>query len=280
MCTNQIVDFLFNKLSYYFLKQFYYYCDSIIIASRLKNYYLLLLISILFSDCLFAQDYEEVAIDSILSIQLPVDNYNYIENDSLDGIKRFVTHGTFEDITYSVYKITSEELICLENRQQLQEHYQEINDYLLDGENQQRVKYNSAFIDNGVYQGVLEYNDIDPIDEVLYNNDYRFIQIKETMYQISLFQPAKSLDKSIADEFFNSIQVNEAFTGNNQYTNCVGDLNIFNKDSGMPSAYDLGYMMGGFICFTLIIGLVILVIVLIVRKNNKKNQEQWDRYNE
>ncbi|AGC77447.1 hypothetical protein LX97_01744 [Nonlabens dokdonensis] len=246
----------------------------------MKNYFLLLFISTFFSNCLFAQDYEQVAIDSILSIQLPVDNYNYIENDSLDGIKRLVTHGTFEDITYSVYKITSEEFICLENRQQLKEHYQEVNDYLLDGENQQRVKYNSAFIDNGVYQGVLEYNDIDPIDEVLYNNDYRFIQIKETMYQISLFQPARSLDKSIADDFFNSIQINEAYTGKNQYTNCVGDLSLFNQDSEMSSAYNLGYMMGGFICFALVIGLVILVIYLVIRKSKKQSQEQWDRYNE
>ncbi len=237
------------------------------------------MVSVIFSNFLLAQEYEEVVIDSILTINLPIDNYNYIENDSLDGINRFVTHGTFEDITYSVYKITSDELICLENMQQLQEHYQEVNDYLLDGENQQRVKYNSAFIDNGVYQGVLEYNDIDPTDEILYNNDYRFIQIKETMYQICLYQPASRLDKSIADDFFNSIHINEAYTGKNQYTDCVGDLNIFNQDSGLPSAYDLGYMMGGFICFALIIGLIILVIYLIIKKNNKNSQEEWDRFN-
>jgi hypothetical protein len=232
-----------------------------------------------------AQDYEEVAIDSILSVKLPLGHYNYIENDSIDQITRFITQGVVDDIIYTVYRVRTQDRICLSNRKEMKIHYKEINDFLMDGEFGQRVKYNSTFIDNDVYQGVLEYNDIDPIDQELYNSDNRFIQIKETLYQISLYQPAKYVSKSTADNFFNSVKINDTYTKKNQYTTCNSLDLLFDtppksdRTSAYETGYYWGYIMGGFICVAFVLGLIALVIVLLIRKNKKNSQKEWDQFN-
>jgi hypothetical protein len=251
-----------------------------------KNFTFILLSYLGSISLLYSQDFEEIAIDSIFSIDMPLDTYYYTENDSIDGITRYVHYADVDDVSYYVYRVRSEDRTCLSNKRELKKHYNEVNDFLIDGRFQQRVKYNSTFIDKDVLQGVLEYNDMDENAEELYNSDHRFIQIKETMYQISLYQPAKSLKKSTADDFFNSIYINPDYTKENQYTECNSFDTLFNSNTeGTPSTayergYAFGYMFAGFLCFALVIGLIILVIVLIARRNKKNSQKQWDEFNE
>lgn len=253
---------------------------------QLKKILFTLFLFINGTSLLYSQEFEEIAIDSILSIQMPFGTYYYTENDSIDGITRYVHYADVDDLSYYVYRIRSEDRTCLSNKSELKKHYNEVNDFLIDGEFQQRVKYNSTFIDNDVLQGVLEYNDISEETEELYNSDHRFIQIKETMYQISLYQPVKGLKKSTADDFFNSITINPDYIKENQYTECNSFDVLFNKDSttekssAYNTGYALGYMLGGLLCFLLVAGLIVLVVVLIVRNNRKKSQQQWDEFNE
>ncbi|MEN8900349.1 MAG: hypothetical protein ABF247_03505 [Nonlabens sp.] len=235
---------------------------------------------------LYSQEFEEIAIDSILSIQMPFDTYYYTENDSIDGITRLVHYADVDDVSYFVYRIRTDDLSCYSNKREMKKHYKDVSDYLVSGRPQKRVKYNSTFIDKDVLQGVIEYNDLDAETEELYNSDFRFIQIKETMYQVSLYQPVKGLKKSTADDFFNSIYINPDYTKENQYTECNSFDALFNnendpeKSNAYNTGYALGYMAGGVLCFLLVAGLVVLAIVLIVRNNRKKSQEQWDEFNE
>jgi hypothetical protein len=253
---------------------------------QFKKIFFTLFLFINGTSLLYSQEFEEIAIDSILSIQMPLDTYYYTENDSIDRITRYVHYADVDDVSYYVYRVRSEDRTCLSNKRELKQHYNEVNDFLVDGTFQQRVKYNSTFIDKDVLQGVLEYNDMDEEAEEFYNSDHRFIQIKEMMYQISLYQPVKGLKKSTADDFFNSISINPDYTKENQYTDCNSFDVLFNKDGDLEKSeayntgYALGYMAGGALCFLLVAGLVVLAIVLIVRNNRKKSQQQWDEFNE
>lgn len=253
---------------------------------QFKKIFVSLLLLLSGTSLLYSQEFEEIAIDSILSIQMPLDSYYYTENDSIDGITRYVHYADVGNISYFVYRIRTDDLSCYSNRREMKKHYKDVSDYLVSGRPQQRVKYNSTFIDKDVFQGVIEYNDIDEEVEELYNSDFRFIQIKETMYQVSIYQPVKGLKKSTADNFFNSIYINPDYTKENQYTECNSFDTLFNKDNDLEKSdayktgYALGYMLGGILCFLLVAGLVVLIIVLILRKNKKKSQQQWDEFNE
>lgn len=237
------------------------------------------------SSFIYAQDYEEVAIDSILSVRLPLSSFQHTQNDSLAGLVRFETYGNDGDTYYAVYRVQANQPVCISNRKEMKAIYKELNDNLINGLNGQRIIYNSSFNDNDVYQGVLEYNSLHEEEDVLYNSDYHFIQIKETMYQISLYQPAKSARKRTADRFFNSIKINDAYTKENQFTDCNRFDALFNdnKKGNLSTAYQTGYALGyvfaGFLCFAIVIGIIILVIVLVVRRNKKSSQQKWDEFN-
>ena len=224
-------------------------------------------------------DYELVEIDSVLTIELPSDFFKSTEGD--DGIESHYWFGYGEnDEVFMVHRARIDERICLSNRREMKSYYDNtINDWTKD----EKIKIirDERVIENDVYQAYYIYNELDEDGKEMIQNSYRLIQIKETLYQIGVTQPLKSKDRSVDEEFFNSIVIQPDFSLKNQYTECgTFDLLFGDEDDDSDTtAYEMGKILGGFACvaaFLLVFGLVIFFMVRTNRKNKKK---EWDQFN-
>ncbi|WP_124980869.1 hypothetical protein [Nonlabens xiamenensis] len=233
-------------------------------------------------DLAFPDEYEQIEIDSVLSIRLPAD---FMEmSDDEEGIHSEYWFGYGEnDMSYIVHRAETDELICLRNRAELKEYYIETVRDWKDSEIGMKVKYDSRFIHQGVYQGVFEFEQYDIDDQVTYHNDYRLIQVRDKLYQIGIVQPIATHNKEKNDLFFNSITIAPKFTGEGQYMTCNPLDGLFSKDE--PStAYQQGYFIGTFIgmaiCILIPIGLIALVVFLVVRSQKKNKNADADAWNQ
>lgn len=127
---------------------------------------------------------------------------------------------------------------------------------------------------NGVFQASFNFIDLDM--NIEYLNHYRLIYIEDTLYQIGFLSPKVFYDEELATAFFNSIVINPASTGKNQFTSCNSNT-IDKKPKVDNEFYDAGYLVGfipGVIaCILIPAGLIVLVVFLIIRANNKKKHQ-------
>jgi len=224
-------------------------------------------------------DYEQVEIDSILSIQLPFDFFESTESE--DGIESHYWFGYGEnDEVFMVHRARIDERICLSNRREMKSYYDNtLNDWTKDEEI--KVVKDERVVENDVYQAYYIYNELDEDGEEMLQSSYRLIQIKETLYQIGVTQPLKTKDRSVDEDFFNSIVIQTDFALKNQYTACGTFDLIFGDedDDSSTTAYEIGEILGGFACVAVFLLLFGLVIFFMVRTNRKNKQKEWDQFN-
>jgi hypothetical protein len=230
-------------------------------------------------------DYEQVKVDSILSIRLPIEFFESTDQED-DVHSNYWIGYSEDDMTFMVHRAKIDERVCLSNQTELEAHYEEAIDGWKDGEVGLRELSNLIYKANNVYQAEFSFNQYDAELDQMTHNDYRIIQIKETFYQIGIVQPLKTKSKSRNDLFFKSIEISTDYQLQNQFTECNSFDLFFNNDqdkSTGSSAFDTGYaigeFMGGFLCIGIVLGLLALVVVFMMRKNKKNLQKEWDQFN-
>ena len=226
-------------------------------------------------------DYEQVEVDSILSIRLPIEIFESTDDEEGVHSDYWIGYGE-DDMTFMVHRAKIDERICVSNQSELEAHYEEAIDGWKDSEISLRELSNFVYQANNVYQAEFSFNQYDEELDQMTHNDYRIIQIKETFYQIGIVQPLKTKSKSRNDLFFKSIEIDRDYQLQNQFTECNSFDLLFNNDrdtSTGNSAYNTGYAIGGFLCVGIILGLLALVVVLMMRKNKKNRQKEWDQFN-
>jgi hypothetical protein len=230
-------------------------------------------------------EYEQVEVDSILSIRLPIEFFESTDEEDDVHSDYWIGYGE-DDMTFMVHRAKIDEKICVSNQTELEAHYEEAIDGWKNSEVGLRELSNLIYKANRVYQAEFSFNQYDEELDQMTHNDYRIIQIKENFYQIGIVQPLKTKSKSRNDLFFKSIEISKDYQLQNQFTECNSFDLLFNNDqdnSTGSSAYDTGYAIGefmtGFLCIGIIIVLLALVVFLIVRKNKKNQQKEWDQFN-
>jgi hypothetical protein len=174
-------------------------------------------------------DYEQVEVDSILSIRLPIEIFKSTDEEDDVHSDCWTAYGE-DDMTLMVHHAKIDEKTCLSNQTELEGHYEEAIDGWKDSEVVLRELSNLTYKANNINQAEFSFNQYDKELNQMTQNDYRIIQIKETFYQIGIVQPLKIKSKSRNDLFFNSIAISKDYHLQKQFTECNSYDLFFNND--------------------------------------------------
>ncbi len=221
-------------------------------------------------------DYEQVEMDSILSIRLPIEIFKSTDEEDDVHSDCWTAYGE-DDMTFMEHRAKIDKRICLSNQTELEAHYEEAIDGWKDGEVGLRELSNLIYKANNVYQAEFSFNQYDAELDQMTHNDYRTIQIKETFYQIGIVQPLKTKSKSRNDLFFNSIAISKDYHLQKQFTECNSFDLFFNNDEDKStgnSAYNTGYAIGEFMGSFLYIGIIRGLLASCSCSYDKKKQKE------
>ncbi|MGJ8684202.1 MAG: hypothetical protein ACSHWW_06245 [Nonlabens sp.] len=115
----------------------------------------------------------------------------------------------------------------------------------------------------------------------------RFYFTPDYTYQVLVINLKESnfMDPMLSYDIFQFAHLNEKYQGKNQFMRCNGkDLNYDNVEQSpaFNSGYEIGRMIAPFLCMgfvILMIGGVVLIIINIQKRKRKKEQDEFDRYN-
>ncbi|WP_156340034.1 hypothetical protein [Nonlabens sp. YIK11] len=225
--------------------------------------------------------FKEVQIDTVLKIKLPENHY--YDDEYFEGV-----HSRFwsayledEDVTFTVNVMNTENQACVDDMEEMRAYYQSIVESWQEEEPTMKIGDNFQHINGNVFMASLVYTQYDLEYDETYRYNFTLIQVKDQLYQILYIEPSNFKNYEYADTFFDSIDINPDFKGENQYQNCTGLDQAFVANDGKfgISAYDLGMIFGGAMCILMPVGLIIIIALILYNRKKKKKQKEWNELN-
>lgn len=208
----------------------------------------LILILFLFSCSIFSQEeiWNRYEMDSILSIEFPGDVYEFDTIAKKHKLESLYSH--YGDNVFLLQKIKLDNSLN-ENYSKLpydisslKKNYREFSKGVIKsaGTNKVISQEDSTIKDYHSYRILLEKEDPKSI------YDFNIIHLNGYMYSINLVQSnSDKLNDSIRNKFLNSIVINN---------------NYINQFGGKSQEYRIGYMLGSFLPYVLILGVILYFI--------------------